>query len=93
MKTFLLGLIVGIFLAIIIYYTPGFDPKLRIRLGRLLDKDIIFLKNGNIVRGWIFKESDEEFLVELEKGYFRLPRSECETIEKNYLLQYMQELI
>ena len=39
MKAFILGVILGIFVVSIFYYTPFLNPKLRLELGMLLDRD------------------------------------------------------
>lgn len=92
MKKFLLGLVLGVFLTTGAFFLPYTDPHFRIRVGRMLDEDIIYLKNGSIVRGWIIKESPKKILVEFDKGTFSLSISECESIKRNYLLKYVREL-
>ncbi|MFH1867796.1 MAG: hypothetical protein ABH843_02380 [Candidatus Omnitrophota bacterium] len=92
MKKFFLGLALGVFLTVCIFFMPYTDPRLRIRIGRILDEDIIYLKNKSIVRGWIVRETPKEILVEVENGTFSLRLSECEGIRKNYLLKYVREL-
>ena len=93
MKKFLLGLVIGVFLTLCVFFTPYADPRLRIRIGRILDEDILFLKNRSIVRGWIVRESPKEILIEFEKGCFSLSPSECKEIKRNYLLKYVRELM
>jgi len=93
MKKFILGFITGIFLAAGIYFFLHQNRLLQIELGRLLDKDTIYLENGTIVKGWIVRESEREILVEVEKGYFTVPRSRCKEIRENALLRYTRELM
>ena len=92
MKKFFLGFVVGAFLTLSIFFTPYADPRARVRIGRMLDEDILYLKNGSVIRGWIVKESPKEILVEFENGSFALKPSECEEIKRNYLLKYVREL-
>jgi len=93
MKNFILGLFIGIFITVTLYFTPYIDPRFRTKIGHLLDKDIILLKNGNIIKGWILKKQKDKISIEIANGYIVLPYSDCEHIEENYLLKYMKELV
>jgi len=93
MKKFLLGFALGAFLMVIIYFAPYVDPRFRVQLGRILDKDIIYLKNGQIIQGWIVIEDSREIYIEVEEGHYYIDVSQCKQIKKNYLLQYIKELM
>ncbi|MBN3037944.1 MAG: hypothetical protein JW869_00840 [Candidatus Omnitrophica bacterium] len=93
MKKFLLGLIVGIFLASYIYLFLNIGPQFHVTLGHLLDKDTLYLKDGSVLQGWIIKKDSRNIWFAQEKGYFTLPLSQCEIIQENALLQYIWELI
>ncbi|MBL7071593.1 MAG: hypothetical protein ISS26_05435 [Candidatus Omnitrophica bacterium] len=93
MKKFLIGFIIGIFFTVIIYFAPYVDPRFRVNLGRVLDKDMIYLKNGSVIQGWIIIEDGEEIYVEIKEEYFSISLSQCEQIKRNYLLQYVKELM
>ena len=93
MKKFLLGFVLGIFLTGCIIFTPYLNPMFRIELKKMLDKDIIYMKDGGIVQGWITNETDNDIFLEIENGYFSLPRSKCKEIKRNFNLQYIRELM
>jgi hypothetical protein len=93
MKKFTFGLITGIILAAVLGFFFHPSPELRIELGRLLDRDTIYLKNGKVVEGWVVKEDNNQIWVELGTGHFILHRAECKAIRKNSLLRYVRELM
>ena len=93
MKNFIFGLFIGIFVTITLYFTPYIDPRFRTKIGHLLDKDIILLKNGNIMKGWILKRQEGNLTIEIANGYIIIPYCDCEHLEDNYLLKYMKELV
>ncbi|MBI4707984.1 MAG: hypothetical protein HY761_08680 [Candidatus Omnitrophica bacterium] len=93
MKKFLLGFIVGMFFTGSLYFFLQPDATVRIKMGRLLDRDTLYLKNGDVILGWIVQEEGDKILVEVEKGTFILNRSECKSIQKNTFLRYLRELI
>jgi len=93
MKKFLLGLIVGFFLTLGLYFILATDTRLHVDVGRLLDEDIIYLKDGGFIRGSVIDEGKEELLIETAKGNFTLPRSSCKDIAKNVLLRYVRQMM
>ncbi len=93
MKKFLLGFAIGVFVMVVVYFAPYVDPRFRVQLGRILDKDMIYLKDGSIMQGWIIVEDSGEIYIEIKEGYYYLPLNQCEQIKRNYLLQYIKELM
>lgn len=93
MKKVLLGFIIGIVAAVSAYLFLNPNPMPRINLGRLLDKDTIYLANGQILDGWIADENENTILLEVEKGTVTLSRARCRSIQKNKLLQYIRDLM
>jgi len=84
---------VGLFLSFGLYFIHFADVKLRVDLGRLLDQDIIYLKDGSLLRGWVVREGRDEILVETERGNFTLPRARCKSIEKDVFLRFVRKAI
>ena len=93
MKTLLLGFILGVFIASVVFFLLKPNPELLAKLGHELDKDKVYLKDGQILEGWIIKEDEENLWIEVGDGYFTLPYSQCKNIRKNVLSQYLQELM
>jgi len=76
------------------YYIMHFsDTKLHVDAGRFLDMDIIYLKDGGLIKGWIVNERNNEILIETGKGTFTLPRSICKSIEKDVFLRFVRKVI
>jgi hypothetical protein len=84
---------VGLFLSVGLYFARSSDAKLYIDAGRLLDQDMVYLKDGSFIRCWIVDEGGVEILVETEKGSFTLSRSVCKRIEKDVFLRFMRHAI
>jgi hypothetical protein len=64
------------------------------RLMRLLNEDHLYLKNGEVVRGWVWDDRDGVVVGETaDKAIFIFSRSEYSDIKKNKLLQYLREFI
>ena len=92
-KKFILGFGVGLALSFCIYFVRFADVKLHIDVGRLLDQDIVYMKDGTLLRGWVVKEGAHEILIETEKGNFPLPRSRFKAIEKDVFLKFVRKAI
>ena len=84
---------VGLILSAGLYLLRSSDTKLLIDVGRLLDQDIVYLKDGSLVRGWVLDEGSDEILIETGKGTFTLPRSICKRIEKDVFLRFVRKAI
>lgn len=93
MLKFLIGCVIGAMLTLTAYVLFPIDPRLQIEVGRLLDRDTLYLNNGHIIEGWIVRENEQDLLVELETGNFSIRRSECNMIRKNTFLRYLRQLI
>lgn len=91
MKRFLMGVVVGVMLAL----SAGFllSPVMRYYVGVVLDKDIIYLKGGTIISGWIARENADFFFVNTKSGFLSVPRSKCIAVHKNAPLYYMRALM
>ena len=58
------------------------------------DKDNIFLKNGNAVQGWLWKQENELIVGRDEEDEtFIFEPAECSMIEENILFNYFKELL
>ncbi len=92
-RKFILGFIVGLFFSFSLYFIRFADMKLRVGVGRVLDQDIVYLKDGSFLRGWVVQEEGDEILVETGKGNFTLPRARCKSIEKDVFLKFVRKAI
>lgn len=77
-----------------IYSFFGKEKAWRLKLWLLLDKDIIYLKNGDVVQGWLWKQESDLIVGRTEKDeMFVFKPSECEIIQEDVLLRYFEKLI
>jgi hypothetical protein len=91
MKSFMLGFMSAATLLIGLYFFTQ-SVFLPAKLGRALDEDIVYLKSGDIVRGWIKEERGGIIFIETEKAAYSLPREKCNFIYKDVLGRYLREL-
>jgi len=92
-KKFILGLVIGVFLSFGLYFMRSSDTRLHVDVGRFLDQDIVYLKDGGLIRGWVVDEGGNEILIETGKGTFTLPRSICRRVEKKVFLRFVRKAI
>lgn len=72
----------------------GKEKSWRQKLWLLLDKDIIYLKNGDVVQGWLWKQESNLIAGRTENDeVFVFKPSECEIIQEDVLLRYFEKLI
>jgi len=89
MKRILFCVIAGIFLIGVHFYF-----RLNSNLPRFLNQDIIYLNNGDIVRGWIWDDKGGVVVGEaLNKDIFLFKDGECTEIERDKPLRYLRNLI
>lgn len=84
-----------LFFAILLYFFSIPATNLREKIwNQFLDADIIYLKDGKIIQGWIWNENPH-FINGLtkEKDIFAIERSECKKIERNVFLYLLQQLM
>jgi len=93
MKKLILGFILGIFFAAGIYFYSSKDAKLHIDIGRILDEDVVYMKDGNTFNGWILEEGKDDILIQVEKSTFTIPKSSCAIIKKNIFMRYLRGMI
>jgi hypothetical protein len=93
MKKFLMGVIIGVFLMGIANFFLNKDPLMTIELGRFLDKDVVCLKNGKIIEGWISEKNNKEIFIETKDGYFTLPLRNCKYIVENRFFLYLKNAL
>jgi len=93
MKRIVLGFILGAFLAATGMFLLYPNPGIRIDIGRMLDEDIVYLKDGTVMRGWVINKTSQNILLEIEGGSLTLPVSKCEVIKENVLLRYTRKLL
>lgn len=91
MKRFLIGVAVGVILAL----SVGFflNPVMRYYVGSVLDEDIIYLKGGTVIHGWIVQENPGFLFVNTKSDFLSIPRSKCIAVRKNAPLYYMRALM
>lgn len=91
MKRFLVGIAVGIIFTL----SAGFllNPVMRYYVGSILDEDVVYLKGGTIIRGWIEREEAELFFIRTKSDSFSIPRSKCIAVHKNAPLYYVRTLM
>jgi hypothetical protein len=93
MNKLILGFIIGIFFAAGMYFYYSKDTKLRIDIGRMLDQDVVYLKDGNTFNGWILQEGKDDILIQVEKSTFTVPKSSCVYIKKDILMRYLRGMM
>jgi hypothetical protein len=76
-----------------IFFFLGPGLGLRVKLGRLLDQDRLYLKTGQVIDGWVIGEDEDRILIEMEGGSFSLPRSQCKKIQRDIFLRYLYKLM
>jgi len=89
----ILGFIVGIFFAAGVYFYSSKDVKLHIDIGRILDEDVVYMKDGTTFNGWILEEGKDDILMEVQKSTFTIPRSSCASIKRNIFMRYLRGMI
>ncbi|MDD5439520.1 MAG: hypothetical protein PHS37_04975 [Candidatus Omnitrophica bacterium] len=91
MKAFVLGFLTAAALIVTSYFCgqPGF---LQVKIGSILDEDIICLKSGSVLRGWIVEERPDNIFFRTEKDFYSLPPENCALIRKNVLSRYFRDL-
>ena len=76
------------------YFFSGWGGALRTQLWRRLDKDRIYLKEGGVVYGWIWGETEDYLAGEESDGtLFNIKTSDYERVEENRLFYYLDKLI
>lgn len=93
MKNFLLGLILGVFIMGCIYILPYGNPKFRIQMGRLLDKDKVILNTAEVIEGWIVHKDNGTLIIESHGGLFSLSPKEYKAVKENFLFSYIGKRI
>jgi len=89
MKRILFCAIAGIFLIGVYFYF-----RLNSDLPRFLNQDIIYLNNGETVRGWIWDDKGGVVVGEtLNKEIFLFKENEYIEIERDKPLRYLRSLI
>ena len=77
-----------------IYFFLKPAASFRTKLWHSLDKDILYLNDGRIIRGWIWERRDNLITGYTEEDeVFVLKSSEPIGVKENELLRYLQELI
>jgi len=93
MKRIMFCFSAGIFLIGAFFYLQT-DSKLKTYVMRLLNEDTLYLKNGNILRGWIWDEKDGVVVGETAQNeIFLFNKNEYLEIERDKPLHYLRELI
>ena len=88
MRKLILGFILAIFLACL-YFIFYPDSELRPQLMRLLDYDILYLKNGGIIQETVFFSHAN--VVTIGKGLYE--QSDGTRIEEDVFLRYLRDLM
>ena len=90
MKNFIIGLAVGAVLGFAAAFYSNASP---LRMGRLLDQDIFYLKNGDVLRGWLLEKNGDSLLIETAGGSVSLDARDCRGIQENYLAKYVKKVL
>jgi hypothetical protein len=70
------------------------NPEFSLKITNMLDEDVIYLKGGKVIRGWIWDEQQGVIVGEdRQKEIFVLRANQCLRIEKDELLLLWQKLI
>lgn len=92
MIRFLFGLLLGVVCAyVVLFYQRPPSFLAPITVGRLLDRDTIYVKDGGILQGWIREESEKDLLIETDRGTFRMPREQCLKVERDSWARYVRD--
>ena len=84
----ILGFCAGVLACFVVVVHYNLSP---VKIGRQLDEDIIFLKNGNILRGQILDKRADEIIVETKNGSVTFKTSECLSVHENNFMQYLRK--
>jgi hypothetical protein len=83
-----------IFLIGLGYFFSPLGEEARNDFSRQLNKDTIMLKDGAVVRGWIWSETDSVVMGEDIKGdLFTIQLSDIGKIDRNKMFQQLQSLL
>ena len=93
MNKVILGFIIGLLFAAGVYFYSSKDVKLHIDIGRILDQDMVYMKDGSTFNGWILEEGKDDILMQVEKSTFTIPKSSCASIKKNIFMRYLRGMI
>lgn len=76
------------------YFFLQTGSELKVNIMRLLNRDALYLQNGDIVRCWIWDEKNKTVVGEAQdKKIFIFNSDEYVGIEKDELLHYLRQLI
>ncbi|MBN2119973.1 MAG: hypothetical protein JW734_02815 [Candidatus Omnitrophica bacterium] len=94
MKKIILIAVTGfIFFAAFYFFVKGPEKKL-LTVWRFLQKDVLYLNDNEVIRGWIWQEDEEIIYGETEtQEIFNVTRSDCKKIYRNALFEYLRNLI
>ena len=82
-----------IFISLFCFYFFGPEYP-RLLLWDLFERDVIYLKNGVVVHGWIWEQTGELIIGESEdKTIFNIHPSEYRDISNDEFLHYLYELL
>jgi hypothetical protein len=84
---------VGSLISAGLYFYWSSDTKLHVEVGRFLDEDRVYLKNGDSLKCWVVKESPKEIVIETKTGTFTVSRFSCKSIDKDIYLRYIRQLM
>ena len=93
-RNVLLSFVLGVFLIAGLFFFRRQSATLREEIWKRLDVDVLYLKKGNVIRGWIWSE-DADIIGGLteENRLFVVRHSECASVQRNKFLHYLDELI
>lgn len=92
---FALGLAAGLLLAVpallFLRNLPVWSGYAAARLGQLADRDILYLRNGDVMTGRVVSETPQAVMFEIPKGTAEFNRSDIEKLEENYNARFLKE--
>lgn len=94
MRKIIFFIILGVSVLGVIHLSFGEGKKLRREMELLLDKDILYLNDGEVIQGWMWKQEGDLIAGQREKGgTFVVNPSQCQIIQENVLFHYLEKLI
>lgn len=91
MRKTILCVVIGIFILNVFFL---FNSTFHTNLMRFLNQDVLYLKNGDVIRGWIWDEKGGVLVGETKSGVIFVSNDkECIRIERNNFLCLLRGLI
>ncbi|MFA6636470.1 MAG: hypothetical protein WCV56_05145 [Candidatus Omnitrophota bacterium] len=93
MKTFLIGVFTGIFVAVCLWLVFLMPEANMVDLGRLMDRDTIFMEDGTIIRGWVLQEDVNSVFIETKDSHMTIHPKSIRKIQRDVNKKYLRKLV